>query len=54
MGAWGAGPFDNDAALDWVWELDESSDLGVVRGAITRVTEDAGYLDQVQEIRPEQ
>lgn len=45
MGAWGAGPFDNDTALDWVWELDESSDLEVVRAAITGVTGETGYLD---------
>ncbi len=45
MGAWGAGPFDNDTALDWVWELDESSDLDVVRVAITSVTVETGYLD---------
>ena len=23
MGAWGTGAFDNDAALDWVWELED-------------------------------
>ena len=22
MGAWGSGPFDNDDAMDWVWELE--------------------------------
>jgi hypothetical protein len=23
MGAWGTGAFDNDEALDWVWELED-------------------------------
>jgi hypothetical protein len=26
MGAWGSGPFENDAALDWVHELERSND----------------------------
>lgn len=30
MGAWGHGPFDNDDAGDWVWELEESEDFSVV------------------------
>ena len=24
MGAWGLGPFDNDTACDWGYELDEA------------------------------
>jgi len=34
MGAWGARSFENDDALDWVWELEESSDDSVVRAAL--------------------
>jgi hypothetical protein len=34
VGAWGARSFENDDALDWVWELEESSDDSVVRAAL--------------------
>jgi uncharacterized protein DUF4259 len=34
MGAWGARSFENDDALDWVWELRESDDDSVVRAAL--------------------
>lgn len=34
MGAWGARSFENDDALDWVWELEESSDDSAVRAAL--------------------
>jgi len=34
MGAWGARSFENDDALDWVWELQESDDDSVVRAAL--------------------
>jgi hypothetical protein len=37
MGAWGARSFENDDALDWVWELQESSDASVVRAALAAV-----------------
>ncbi|OJT23213.1 hypothetical protein BO221_20310 [Archangium sp. Cb G35] len=30
MGAWGAGSFENDDALDWLGELSESEDAGVL------------------------
>ena len=40
MGAWGARSFENDDALDWVWELEESSDDSVVRAALAAVHED--------------
>ena len=26
MGTWGTGPFDDDMASDWVWELQEADD----------------------------
>jgi Domain of unknown function (DUF4259) len=38
MGAWDFGPFDNDNALDWVWDLEESSDTSVLVEAFERVT----------------
>lgn len=31
MGAWGVGVFENDDASDWVYELEQSGDLMVVR-----------------------
>lgn len=37
MGAWGARSFENDDALDWVWELEDSSDDSVVRAALAAV-----------------
>lgn len=34
MGAWDVGPFDNDDALDWTWQLDDATDFAVVRRAL--------------------
>lgn len=34
MGTWGDGPFDDDGASDWVWELEEATDWGVVGVAL--------------------
>jgi hypothetical protein len=45
MGAWGAGNFENDTALDWVWELERSSDLSTVENAISDVLNQGEYLD---------
>jgi hypothetical protein len=47
MGTWGSGPFDDDQASDWVWELQEANDWGVVEAALrgaADVGEDA-YLE---------
>ena len=44
-GAWDVGPFDNDDAADWVWELEESSDLSVVKAALKAVTESSSYIE---------
>lgn len=43
-GAWDVGAFDNDDALDWVYEVAESSDVGPVRTALERVANSSGYL----------
>lgn len=45
MGAWGAGNFENDTALDWVWELEQATDLSVVESAIADVLNCDKYLD---------
>jgi Domain of unknown function (DUF4259) len=33
-GAWGPGPFDNDAATDWYLQLIETSDLWLIEEAL--------------------
>ncbi|HEY3002074.1 MAG TPA: DUF4259 domain-containing protein [Kribbellaceae bacterium] len=43
MGAWGVGVFENDDASDWVYELEQSSDLSVVQQALA---EAAGTHDE--------
>jgi len=46
MGAWGAGNFENDTALDWVWDLEGADDLSPVEAAIAGVLAgDEEYLD---------
>jgi hypothetical protein len=37
MGAWGHGIFDNDDAADWVYELEEAADDGVVERTLRAV-----------------
>lgn len=44
-GTWEAGSFDNDDALDWVWELSESDDLSLVEDALLAAVETTGYLE---------
>lgn len=46
MGSWGDGPFQNDAALDWLSEV-ESRGVEAVREALSRAvrTPDGAYLD---------
>ncbi len=34
MGTWGNGPFDDDGASDWAWELEEATDWGFVEVAL--------------------
>ncbi len=43
MGAWGAGSFQNDYAMDWLGDLCESGDASPVRIALNRVVEHGGY-----------
>ena len=45
MGAWGSGPFENDDAADWAWELEEAQDDGVLRAALEAAIRERGYLD---------
>ena len=47
MGAWEVGSFDNDDALDWVYELEEADDLSILSDAFEAVLEEEGnYLDE--------
>ena len=46
MGAWGPGTFENDAAVDWTYELAAEDDLRLVLVAITgALGVGDGYLD---------
>ena len=44
MGTWGIGIFDNDAAADWVFQLEGSSDLSVIDSSLDNAL-DEDYLD---------
>jgi hypothetical protein len=44
VGAWGVGPFDNDDAADWVYELQESEGTAAIVAALRAVGPD-GYLE---------
>jgi hypothetical protein len=39
MGTWGAGPFENDEASDWVYELETSADAAILDRAFASVTD---------------
>ena len=46
MGAWGVGAFDNDAACDWGYELEQAQDISFVRETLARVAAvGSDYLD---------
>src|SRR5690349_722828 len=46
MGAWGIGSFENDDALDWVAELEESRGTKLVKKALREVMDAGdGYLE---------
>jgi hypothetical protein len=34
VGAWGSGPFENDSARDWLWDLQEATDAQPVHRAL--------------------
>jgi hypothetical protein len=40
VGTWGAGPFDNDDASDWTYELAPDGDVSVVDDALRAATAD--------------
>lgn len=46
MGSWGSGIFENDAAADWAFGLEEAEDLTYVENALDRVIQTGDeYLD---------
>lgn len=46
MGAWSHEPFGNDDAGDWIYELEESTDLSAIERALAAVTTQAEeYLE---------
>jgi len=46
MGAWGYGNFENDDALDWVFELEQTKDLSVIVNALNEIISGIGdHLD---------
>ena len=45
MGAWGIGHFDNDAAGDWMLELEDAGSLAPVVDAFDEVDASLDYLD---------
>ncbi len=47
MGAWGHTTFENDDALDWVYELEEASGTDVLVSALEGIT-DADYLEATE------
>lgn len=44
-GAWGAGSFENDDALDWVWELEASTGSSVLVEALESVADEESYIE---------
>ena len=36
MGTWGAGPLENDTAVDWMYGLGEVADLSLIEGTLDR------------------
>ena len=46
MGAWDIGSFSNDDALDWLIDLQEEDDLGILEDAFSAVIEQKGQLPE--------
>jgi hypothetical protein len=45
LGVWGIGPFDNDDAIDFAYELLASDDLTPAREALSATTDTDGWLE---------
>ncbi len=49
MGAWGAGHFENDDALDWVWSLEADDDASAIREALDAIARPSGKVEATDE-----
>lgn len=49
MGAWGVLPFENDNALDWVWNLEEVGDTSVLTDALEAAVSTAELDEDCEE-----
>ena len=45
MGTWGVGTFENDAASDWVYDLEKVNDVTILKSTIAAITESDAYLE---------
>jgi hypothetical protein len=45
MGAWGTGVLENDAALEWLGDLEEQPQLETITIALSEAAGEADYLD---------
>ncbi len=50
MASWGVLPFENDDALDWVWELEDAEDFSVLEDALDTVAsaEAGDYVEALE------
>jgi hypothetical protein len=46
MGAWGSGPFENDDAGDWVYDLEGADDMSLIHDALDVAR--TSYLDAAE------
>ncbi len=52
MGSWGINIFDDDDALDWIYELEQADDLSLIEETLLAVTEqDNEYLERPEASR---
>jgi len=45
MGAWGVGNFENDDALDWIYDLKSSNDKKLIIKALRNIDDNSEYLE---------
>ncbi|MGC4017387.1 MAG: DUF4259 domain-containing protein [Luteolibacter sp.] len=45
MGAWGTGCFENDDAMDWIWDLDDAEDTTLLKDIFSGCIESKDYLE---------
>lgn len=45
MGAWGVNAFENDTALDWVYDLEDATDISILAVSLEPQLSEPDYLD---------